>query len=347
MKETQEILERTRQLFEEISKLNSDEEKQPFRTEIFLLNHKIIENEMSKRCGIYNDMISYFYDDMYSAITEALWTAICRYDISKGANLYTFATPYINDSCSDVVRSYVTKDTLSKHEFRQFCKMRDMANSGMSREDIKGEFGKSGLVVKRLWPLVTGNVFPMESDVALVSATQRENGYKTFENREWISHLYTACEDEYDEWLFWRTVDGELITDMLMARTFHISRDLSMKYIQNFHRKLRKAHEVYVGYADKDKKGDFETVLQPTQPMPETTTPEIVILKEGGDQMKIPVPEDTRKQSAVVKIDTSIDLGVRKYIDDRVKEKIDEMSVGEIVDIVLESLNKNKKDIIQ
>lgn len=350
------ILEQTQELFEKLEDCQSDEEKLSLRTEIYKLNISIVNREMAKCSQHYNDLISNFYDDLYSAMTEALWTAIIKYKASKNANLYTFATPYIAEARSNIIRSYVTKDTLSAHEYRLYCEMRDMVDSGMSKEEIinSGKFGSTGRVIKFLYPLVVGTVFPMETDVALVSCTQRKDDFAAIDNVDVVKSLKdVVCTNEQYNWLFERAIDGEVASDMLFARTFHVTRRYACQTIARFQKLMRETYLELVG----EKKDSVKSVptttwngnrprkkiVLKTENLPSSETPDMIdinSLGKGGESVKVPV--EARLETIDAKLDMSIDLGVKKYIDERVKEKIDKMTVGEIVNYVVESLHNNK-----
>ncbi len=346
---TKDILEKTKELFEIIAKLQTDDEKLPYRTEIYRLNYSIVQNELIKRKRRYNDMMQNVADDLHSAISEGLWTAILRYDLSKNANLYTFATPFINNLCSEVIRSEVTKNTLSEYDWSAYCRAKNIieetATASFSEFIAATDMGPKQ--AHRCYRLVSGCAYPMiNSDVALVSCTYTQDEFKRLEDEEWIGQLRKfSCRDDVDRWLFdWIMENGNQ-----ESIAFHAARALGCT---RRHAKLRVSRLLMnMKRFSRQENCRHESVCEDDlEFMPQTARKndaEIIDLDEfvkGGKTVdrKEGVPKVVRQQTADLKLETSIDLGIRQYIDERVREKIDEMSVDEITSIVVDSLKSNR-----
>ena len=341
---SQEVLKRTKELFLEIDSLQSDEEKLPLRTEIFKLNHRIISNELAKRANLYDKLFTSVRDDLYGAVCEALWIAILKYNSSKNANLYTFATPYIKEQCGNVVRSAVTKDTLSDYEFKQYLKMKTMIENGYSRQDLidSKEFGKTDMAVNRMFNVAAGGVFPPENEAVLLGFSKRENGYRKLEVSEWISQLRElVVKDEFDEYLFNAIVKGTSKNSKTMASLFNTTRPVCEAKADEFYKRLREAYDALEeGSAGSGKEAEINFIPGGVATVCDSDVLDISDIEKGGRGVK--VPEEIRSAAITTKIDVSIDLGVKKYIDERVEEKIYQMSVEEITQYVVDSLNNRK-----
>ena len=352
---TEEVLKQTQVLFTQIEKLTTDEEKLPLRTQVYKLNHGIVTNELNKLKMRYNDMFGSMRDDLYSAITEALWKTICLYDSSKGANLYTIATYHIKEAVTGVIRSEVTKNTLTAHDFKTYLKMRERVNQGATKEELinSGEFGTSGRTVNSIYQLAVGGAFVSDSDAIVTSLTDHENGYKALESTEWIDYIRgNVCKNDDDNWMFDQILESGTVDINATIKTFHLKRPQAARQICSFMRRLKVAVKKDLSGKDLSDlqispefgnllSNDLTIVLDDTTPKFEADNNVIVLddVRKGGEKVESSVPKEVRKAAAEEKLDTGIDLGIKQFIDDRVREKIDTMSIDEIANYVKETLN--------
>lgn len=254
-KTTEEIQDKTAELYTVLSMAQSEEEKDEIRAMIFEENRFIILSEMKKVNDRFNQvctMHSALKDDLFSAVSFGLYEAILKYDPNakgyqnKGTTLYTFAHNFILGRIAEVIASTVTQDTMSVYHFRIFQKARDLVSKvGETKAfELMRKDGISEKTCKEMVHLAAAEAFPAKSVEVLTgtdSAIKCGPIDRLLENQSGVQTLIPyldICVNDMERRIYERLMDGELRIINKIRDEFKIPRPDALRAVAFVRQKM-------------------------------------------------------------------------------------------------------------